>query len=162
MNFRLRDADRSLKLFITAFLIVLTIGYMIGLFFVDHATSLSSQGVQQQFLGNESSEGEREFKYGKSANEMFIFMHNHIISLALVFFAVGGILYFTSVVSEKAKLFLLLEPLVAVLTTFWGITMVRYVSPLFSWLVLISGVSLFVCYIVMVLVILGELWFVKK
>ncbi|MBM2841909.1 MAG: hypothetical protein HW412_2437 [Bacteroidetes bacterium] len=162
MNFRLRDADRSLKLFITTFLIVLTIGYMIGLAFVDHMTSLNSTGIQQQFLGNEGLEDQQEFKYAKSANEMFIFMHNHILSLALVFFAVGGILYFTSVLSEKVKVFLLLEPLVAVVTTFAGIALVRYVSPSFSWLVLISGISLFACYVLMVLVIFKELWFVRK
>ena len=158
MNFRLRDTDTTLKLFITTFIVVLTIGYAIGLFFVEHQTSLTATGVQEQFLGNENADNAQELKYAKSANEMFIFMHNHILSLALIFFVVGGIFYFSSLVSTSTKRFLILEPLIAVLTTFGGIALVRYASPLFSWLVLLSGISLFLCYCVIVFLILKELW----
>jgi hypothetical protein len=161
MSFRLHDADTTLKAFITAFLLVLTIGYAIGLFFVEHHTSFSSRGVQEQFLGNEDSEVAQEVRYAKSANEMFVFIHNHILSLALVSFAVGGIFYFSSLVSAKIKLFLVVEPLVATLTTFGGIVLVRYVSPVFTWLVLFSGASLFLCYSIMVVLIMKELWLSK-
>ena len=158
MSFRLRDTDRTLKLFITTFLIVLTIGYTIGLLFVDNTTSLNSRGIQQQFLGNEDSEVKQEFKYAKSAAEMYVFIHNHILSLAIVFFAIGGIFYFSSIVSERMKRFLMVEPLIAVVTTFGGIALVRFASPIFSWLVLASGLSLFLCYAAMVYFIIKELW----
>jgi hypothetical protein len=161
MSFQLRNADTTLKLFITTFLVVLTIGYAIGLFFVEHQTSLTATGVQEQFLGNDTAENQPELKYAKSANEMFIFMHNHILSLALIFFIVGGIFYFSSGVSASVKQFIMLEPLIAILTTFGGIALVRYVSPLFSWLVLFSGISLFLCYCAMVFFVLKELWFTQ-
>jgi hypothetical protein len=155
MNFRLRDADMTLKLFITAFLMVLTIGYAIGLFFVEHQTSFTPRGVQEQFLGNDESA--QEIRYPKSANEMFVFMHNHILSMALVFLALSGIFYFTST-SPKFKRFLMIEPFVAILTTFGGIALVRYSSDVWSWLVVISGVLLFVSYVVIVGMILRDLW----
>ncbi len=160
-TFHLRNADPTLRLFITAFLLVLTAGYAIGLFFVDHTTSFTSQGIQEQLLGNENSAIQPEIKYAKSVNDMFIFIHNHVLSLALVFFAVGSIFYFSSIVSERVKCFLMVEPLVAIVTTLGGIVLVRYVSPHFSWLVIISGASLFLCYAVMLVLIIKELWFTR-
>lgn len=159
MTFRLRDAGPTLRLFLTSFILVMTVGYLIGLFFVEHATSLSSQGVQEQFLGSAHGGSDQEMKYAKSANEMYVFLHNHILSLSLVFFALGGIFFFSSLASESVKKFLIVEPFVAVVTTFGGIVLLRLVSPLFSWLVLVSGISLFLCYGIMVVLILKELWF---
>lgn len=156
MTFRLRDADTTLRLFITTFLVVLTMGYLIGLFFVEHTSSMSSVGIQEQFRG--TAENAAEIKYEKSVNEMYVFLHNHILSLSLVFLSLGGIFYFSSIVSEGVKRFLMVEPLIAIVTTFGGIALVRFVSPMLSWLVMISGASLFICYVVMVFLILKELW----
>jgi len=159
MTFRLREADAGLRLFLTSFIAVISIGYFIGLFFVDHATSFSSQGIREQFLGSADLETIQEMKYAKSVNEMYVFLHNHILSLSLVFFALGGIFYFSSLVSDGVKKFLIVEPFIAVVTTFLGIALIRFVSPLFSWLVLVSGASLFICYCLMGYLILRELWF---
>ncbi len=159
LNFQLRDADSTLRLFLTTFIIVLTLGYGVGLFFVEHTTSFSSQGVEEQLLGNGHRENAQEMSYAKSTNEMYVFVHNHVLSLALVFFVVGSIFYFSSTVNEKLKRFLLIEPLVAIITTFGGVALVRLVSPGFSWLVLLSGLSLFICYGVVVVLIMKELWF---
>lgn len=155
MNFRLRDADMTLKLFITAFLVVLTIGYAIGLFFVEHQTSFTPRGVQEQFIGNEESA--KEIRYPKSANEMFVFMHNHILSMSLVFLALNTLFYFTSA-PPKLKVVLMVEPFAAILTTFGGIALVRYSSDAWSWLVVLSGVLLFASYVVIVGMILNDLW----
>lgn len=161
-RFRLRDADNTLRLFLTAFIVVLTAGYVIGIVFVDHTTSITPVGIEEQFLGTPETFDNAEMKFAKSSHEMFVFLHNHILSLSLVFFAVGGILYFSSIVSERAKRWLMVEPLVAVLTTFGGIALVRFVSPLFSWLVLLSGASLFFCYGLTVYFILKELWWTSQ
>jgi hypothetical protein len=162
LNFKLRDADTTLRLFLSTFLLVLTLGYGIGLFFVEHSTSFSSRGIQEQFIGNGDVDGATEIKYEKSVHEMYVFIHNHVLSLALVFFTVGVIFYFSSIVSERLKRFLLVEPLAAVGTTFGGIVLTRFVSPLYSWLVLASGLSLFVCYFAMVVLIAKELWFTER
>ena len=89
---------------------------------------------------------------------MYIFLHNHILSLALVFFALGSIFYFSSAVGDGWKAVLLVEPFVAIGTTFGGIWFMRFVSAHFSWLVMISGVSMVICYATMVILILKELW----
>jgi len=158
MTFRLRDADPTLRIFITVFLCVLSTGYIIGLFFVNHTTAGTPTGIEQQLLGSQDTP---EMRYEKSLGEMFVFLHNHILSLSLVFFCLGSIFYFSTIVSSGWKRFLLVEPLVALLTTFGGIALVRFVTPWMSWLVFVSGISLFVCYVAIVVLILVELWFMK-
>ena len=102
----LRNADATLRLFLTAFLLLLTTGYTIGLLFVDHITSGTPHGISEQFRGSPEDAQAAELKYAKSVDEIYIFLHNHILSLALVFFAVGSIFYFSSLVSEGWKKFL--------------------------------------------------------
>lgn len=162
MKCRLRDADASLRIFLTMVLLVITAGYAVGLLFVEHTTALSVRGIEEQFLGNEEAVTEQDIRYAKSAHEMFVFMHNHILSLGVVFFVVGGIFWCSSLVLNRTKTVLMVEPLVAILTTFGGMALVRYVSPVFSWLVLISGLSLAVCYAAMVTLIVRELWFERS
>jgi hypothetical protein len=158
MSFFLREADRTLRVFLTSFIVVLTIGYGIGLLFVDHTTSMTIDGIEQQFLGTPESMATEELRYAKSPHEMFVFLHNHILSLALVFLALGSIFFFSSITPPRWKTFLMVEPFAAIITTFGGMVLVRYVSPLYSWLVIVSGISLAVCYVAMVMLILRELW----
>ena len=157
MTFRLRDADPTTRLFLTAFIAVLTAGYAVGLLFVDHTTSIRPEGIAEQFLGSPPEAA--EIRYEKSPNEMFVFLHNHLVGFSLIFFALGAVFLFSSTVSPGVKRFLLVEPMVAIVTTFGGIVLVRFVSPHFSWLVLLSGISLVGCYAVTAVLILRELWF---
>jgi hypothetical protein len=155
---RLRDAGRQVRLFVTAFLVVITAGYSVGLLFVEHSTGVRPSGITEQVRGNETDAGATEVRYEKSAREMFIFIHNHVLSLALVFAALGGVFLFCSIVPGRLKTFLLVEPFVAIVTTFGGMALVRYVSPHFSWLVLVSGISLAAAYVLIVGFVLRELW----
>ncbi len=159
LPWRLRDADHTLKMFLTMFLFVLTVGYSIGLFFVDHTTKGTPEGLIEEYRGTPEGYDSAELKYPKSEDEMYIFLHNHILSLSIVFFAVGGLFYFSSTVPDVVKKVMMVEPLAALLTTFGGIWLMRFVSEQFSWLVIVSGVSMVGCYFTMVFLILKELWF---
>lgn len=158
-TYRLRDADPTLRMFITVFLIVLTAGYAVGLAFVDHTTSATPSGIESRFLGtDESGEPAGDMTFPKSSAEMFTLIHNHVFGLSILFFVLGGIFYFSSLVRPGLKRFLMVEPLAGIATTFGGLALVRYVSPAFSWLVVLSGISVGVCYAAMILLILSELW----
>jgi hypothetical protein len=169
MDWRLRNADRTLRLFITAFLLVVTAGYAIGLLFVDHTTSGTPAGISSEFRGNDGvadaarEEGvagngdQAELKFEKSPRELYTFLHNHVFSLSVLFFCVGAIFYRSSV-PDGLKTFLIVEPFAAIVTTFGGIWLLRFVSPAFSWLVLASGISMLACYSAMLFLILKELW----
>jgi hypothetical protein len=155
---RLRDADPAFRLLITAFLLVLTSGYAVGIAFVGHTTGGGPKGITEQYRGTPEAEGAAELKYEKTPDEMYTLLHNHILSLSLVLFAVGGIFSFSSLAGPKLKAFLILEPFCAIATTFGGLWLVRFVAPGFGWLVLVSGISMGVCYFLMVVLILWELW----
>ena len=157
-HWRLRDADSSARLFLSTFLIVLTIGYGIGLLFVDHTTSGTPHGLAEEFRGTPEGTHAAELKYEKGENEMYIFLHNHILSLSLVFFAAGGMFYFSSLVHDGLRKFLMVEPLIALITTFGGIWLTRFVAAEFSWLVIVSGITMVGCYLAMVVLMLIELW----
>jgi hypothetical protein len=150
--------DPTLRLFLTTFVLVLSIGYGVGLFFVEHTTSFSPEGVREEFAGSRESNAGPELKFAKSTREMYVFVHNHVLSLTMVFFCLGTIFYFSSIVSPRFKKFLLVEPLIAIVTTFGGIALVRLVAEEFTWLVIISGISLFFCFSAMAMLILKELW----
>lgn len=155
---RLRDADRTLRAFLTAFLVVVTCGYAIGLVFVDHTSSGSPSGLAAEYRGTEQDGGAAEMKFEKGAREMYTFLHNHVFSLSLLFFSVGAVFYFSSTGPGWWKMFLIVEPFLAVVTTFGGIWLLRFVSPGFVWLVIPSGISMGICYLIMVVLILRELW----
>jgi hypothetical protein len=158
IGWRLRQSDGILRLFITAFLILLTTGYLAGLFFVEHTTTGSVRGLSEEYRGSPEGSNSPELKYAKTADEIYILFHNHVLSLSLVFFVVGGLFYFSSIVPPGMKSVLMVEPLLAVGTTFGGIWLTRFVSESFGWLVLASGISMALCYLAMVVLILWELW----
>ncbi len=159
---KLKYLDKTLKLFITFFLILLTAGYVIGIVLIDHKTSFRISDISEEYVGTPEDSEKEEIKYSKSPNEIYIFLHNHIISLTILFFLTGLIFYFSSIVSDNLKLILLIEPFIAIITTFGGIWLIWKVSPLFAWLVIVSGISMFACYFIMVFLILKELWLTKK
>jgi hypothetical protein len=123
---------------------------------------MSPAGLTSEFAGSEGMDTGSEMHFAKSSYEMFVLVHNHIISLSVVFFCLGSIFFFSSLVSDRLKRFLLIEPLIAIVTTFGGIVLVRFVAKEFAWVVLISGVSLGLCYLAMIAIILYELWIPVK
>lgn len=157
MTTRLRDADPTLRLFLTAFLLVLSAGYVTGLLFVGRETGATTDGLAAQFLGAPDGAG-GELRFEKSPREMFVFLHNHLLALSLVFLALGGIFRYSSLVSPFWKGLLMVEPMLALLTTFGGIAAMRFLSPDFVWLVVVSGASVHLGFAAMTVLILVELW----
>lgn len=161
---RLRDLRGSPRLFLSAFLVVMSAGYFHGLYFVDFTTHSSAEGTVIQFRGNEDLpfESGGEIKYAKTLPEMLNIIHSHLISFALIFFGVGGVFLF-STVKDRLKAILALEPFVATLVLFGGMWGVRYApeglwSTAIAWTMLLAGVVTAICFTVMVSVSLWEMW----
>jgi len=154
----LRMADTGIRLFLTAFLLVLTCGYAAGLIFVKHTTRGTPDGLVEEYRGSPDGVAADEIKYEKSPSEMMILLHNHLLSLAVVFFLLGSVFYFNSIITGPVRTFLIVEPFVAILSTFGGIFLMRFASAHFSWLVILSGVSMMFCFASMVIISLVDLW----
>lgn len=164
MNHHLFELEKKLKHFLAVFLVVLSIGVLVGLSFLYYTTNYSATGAVTRFNGSEVNQDD-EFaipeNYPKPISEMLITTHNHIFAFALIFFALGGIFYFNSLIKGFWKVFFLTEPLLSVIVTFGSIWLVRFVNPDFIILTIISSTFIYISYFIMVSVCLYELLFKK-
>lgn len=129
---------KEIKLLIAAFLVVLSVGYYSGLMFVNDTTEMDSEGIEMQYLGNEADEDAEVMKFKKSKREILTLVHNHILSLSVIFFMLSLLLATTSV-TQKVKRFLMIEPFVSILLTFGGIYIMWLGVSWFKYVVMISG-----------------------
>ena len=87
---------KHIKIFIAAFVIVLSIGYITGLLFVNETDSTSPNGIEENYLGNENDEDAAVMKFHKSDREMLTTLHSHILSMSFIFFFLGALVAITS------------------------------------------------------------------
>ncbi len=123
---------------ILIFVIMVNIGFFTGLFFIENTTNFKSVGIQEQYLGNENNEKAFEMKFKKPQKEMLTLIHNHILSLSILFFVMSSLLAITGI-NKKIKSFLMIEPFLSLLVTFGGLYIVWSGVLWFSYIVIISG-----------------------
>ena len=152
---------KEIKLVIIVFIVVLSIGFYGGLSFVNNTTSMSSTGVETHYLGNEADEDAEIMKFKKSEREILTIVHNHILSLSVIFFLLALILATTSI-NKKLKYFLMLEPFLSILLTFGGIYLLWKGVVWFKYIVIFSGSLMTVTFVISTLSILYQLLFSKK
>ncbi|HJM84920.1 MAG TPA: hypothetical protein QGI69_06590, partial [Candidatus Marinimicrobia bacterium] len=100
----------------------LTVGVGIGLYYVSNTTHLSPEGTAEQFRGSSVDNNfDIPEKFPKPTSELLTTTHNHIISMTFIFFIMGGIFYFNSIITGFWKSFFIAEPFFSILATFGGI-----------------------------------------
>ena len=156
LNGLIFQIPKELKVLIGTFLIVLTIGFFSGLLFVGETSSMKPDGVEEQYLGNEDKEDALVMKFKKSEKEMLTLIHNHVLSMAVIFFLTGLILCLTKLQSGFKK-FLLIEPFVSVLLTFGGLYLLWTGITWMKYVVIVSGTLMSFCFAVSVVIIMSQL-----
>ena len=116
----LSSFPKEIKIFIAAFVVILSIGFFTGLLFVSQTSTTSPDGLVENYNGNEEDEDAVIMKFKKSEREMLTIVHTHILSMSFIFFLLGALVWLTKL-SSKLKLFLTVEPFLSVLLTFGGI-----------------------------------------
>jgi len=162
MNITLKSLSSSLKKFIAVYIIVISIGVGTGLTFLNHKTSFSPKGTIARFNGdkkNIDSDFEIQENYPKPISEMLITTHNHILGLAFIFFSIGLIFYFNSIIIGKWKLFIMIEPLVSIIISFGSIWLMRFVDEHFVYLAVVSASIMYLSFYFMAIISLYELIF---
>ena len=152
MNIELTKLDKTLKNFLTSYLIVLSIGVCVGLAFVNQTTKLSPSGAIERFRGSEENTDdgfEIKENYPKSVSEMLMTTHNHIIGFSFIFLTTGMIFYFNSTVKGFWKTFLLTEPFVSILLSFGSIWGMRFIDKGFVYVTVISAIFMYTSFFVM-------------
>jgi hypothetical protein len=157
LNGRIETFPKELKLLITAFIVVLSIGFYTGLLFVSETSSNSPDGIEEQYLGNEEDLDAKVMKFKKNEKQMLTLVHGHILSMSIIFFLTGLILL-TTRLNLKLKLFLLIEPFVSIILTFGGIYLLWKGELWVKYIVMFSGILMTICYTLAVIIILKQLF----
>ena len=155
---RLYELPRKLKLlcFLTVFNI--TVGVGVGLYYVGYTTQYSPSGTSEHFAGSKISDDfDIPDKYPKLFSELLNTTHTHVLSMTFIFIITGGIFFFNSIITGSIKTFLIVEPFISIIVTFGGIWLVRFIHPGFSYLVILSGILMYLSFFVMASTIFYEL-----
>ncbi|MCG2461773.1 hypothetical protein K8352_13525 [Flavobacteriaceae bacterium F89] len=147
---------QELKIFIGIFVVVLSIGFYTGLLFVGQTSATTPSGIQENYLGNEADENAEIMKFHKSEREMLTIIHTHILSMSLIFFLLGILVWLTHV-SIKFKLFLTVEPFLSVIFTFGGIYFLWKGVLWMKYLVVFSGILMTATFMFSSLLVLYQL-----
>lgn len=152
---------KQVKIFIAAFVVVLSVGYFTGLLFVRNTESLSPAGIEENYLGNEDAVEVTVMKFEKGEREMLTIIHTHILSMSFIFFLLGGLLATTSL-PKKLKGFLMIEPFISILITFGGIYFMWKGMYWLKYVIMISGTLMTLVFTVGAGAILWQLFFKKE
>jgi len=157
LNGLIYSLSKELKLLIGAFIIVLSIGFYTGLLFVGETSTANPNGIEEQYLGNENDEEAEIMKFKKSDKEMLTLVHNHILSMSIIFFLLGGILSITKL-DRKLKLFLIVEPFLSVVFTFGGLFFLWKGVLWMKYVVMFSGILMTLTFTLTIAIILYQLF----
>lgn len=156
LNGLIHTFPKELKLLIAAFIVVLSVGFYTGLLFVGNTSATQPNGIEEQYLGNESNEAATVMKFKKSEQEMLTLVHNHILSMSIIFFLVGLILS-TAQLHKKLKMFLIIEPFLSVILTFGGLYLLWSGLLWMKYIVMLSGILMTLTFTCSVMIILVQL-----
>jgi len=151
---------RELKLLLGAFTLVLSIGFYTGLVFIGETSTINPSGIEEQYLGNEADEDAVVMKFKKSKKQMLTLVHNHVLSMSIIFLLLGLILLMTKL-NIRLKLFLIIEPFLSVVLTFGGLYLMWDGLLWMKYIVIISGSLMVFCFTTSVLIIFNQLLFNK-
>lgn len=159
MNIKLSLLDKQLKTFLAVYLIILTIGVSIGLIYLNQTTSMTPKGAIERFNGSQTEADDLDVpdKYPKPMSELLVSTHNHILGLSFIFFTVGFIFYFNSIIKGILKTILMLEPLISIIITFGSIWLIRFVDPAFVYLTFVSSILMYTGFYIMSIISIYEL-----
>lgn len=152
----IHQLPKNAKVLIACFVITLSFGFYTGLLFVNENTDSTFQGIEEQYNGNEADEDALEMKFKKPKKEIITMVHNHVLSMSVIFFLIGGLLLMTSI-SPLRKKILIIEPFLSLLLTFGGIWVMWSGVLWFKYVVMLSGVLMTLTFTASVLIILLQL-----
>lgn len=166
MSINLFQLDKQLKSFLIVYTIVITIGMCSGLLYLYSKTSYSGSQTVEMYNGsgidtNDDNDMEYEESYPKSFHEMIMTTHNHVLGMSFVYFSIGLIFAFNSIVKGRLKAFLMVEPLISIVITFGSLWLVRYVDQNYIYLTMISAFLMYMSFFAMAFINIYELAFKK-
>ena len=155
-GFRFATSPLSLKLVLSLFLIMVSIGYVVGLINIHLKTDMSYTGTVSHYRGNLE-----EMQFPKTLGDLIQEQHVHIFGIAMLFVLTGVIFSFTSS-PEAVKAVFVSLPFAAMLFDLGSFWLLRFVSAAFGWLSIISGATMAISFFLIVGRPLYEMWIQSK
>tara|TARA_Y100000996_G_scaffold249503_1_gene196221 strand:- start:294 stop:797 length:504 start_codon:yes stop_codon:yes gene_type:complete len=159
LNSKLPQLEKNLKHIILSYLIVLGIGMSVGLLYVSLTSEMNPSGMIERYLGNDDP---WEPKLEKSLIDLVSHVHDHITMFSIVFLSISIIFNQTSTISGFWKKFLMLEPFFSIVVTFLGFFILRYITPDFAYIIMLSSGVMYIAFYVMLFISIYELIFIKE
>lgn len=147
---------KEVRLLVLAFIITLSIGFFTGINFVKATTTFKFKGIETNYLGNENDEEAEVMQFKKTEREVLTLIHNHILSMSIIFLLLGGILSLTAL-NKKFKKILMIEPFISIVLTFGGIYILWTGVIWFKYIIIISGIAMFISFVLSSYIILKEI-----
>ncbi|MBT8264583.1 MAG: hypothetical protein HKN52_10375 [Eudoraea sp.] len=160
-NGLLLKLPQEIKWFLIAFVAVLSVGFYSGLLFVNETSTAKPQGIEENYLGNENDEGAPIMKFKKSEREMLTIVHTHVLSMSMIFFLLGILVWLTKL-PKNLKIFLTIEPFLSVILTFGGIYLMWTGILWFKYVVIFSGILMTLSFVASSLLVLFQLLLKNK
>ncbi|WP_291866962.1 hypothetical protein [Maribacter sp.] len=152
---------KEIKVFIGAFVIILSVGFYTGLLFVNETSEGTPAGIQENYQGNEEDENAEVMKFKKSERQMLTIVHTHILSMSFIFFLLGGLVWITKA-PKKLKLFLTVEPFLSVVLTFGGIYFLWAGIHWMKFVVIFSGLLMTLTFVFSSLMVFFQLFYKSR
>ncbi len=181
---KLWSISKQAKLFLTAFLLVISLGYLMAVLNI----WTSMEGIKEVSVEVTTPEGPKEVKQIK-IQSLWIYdgvvnhykgsekdpaaypgldlptlsstSHTHLVAMSLMVFCLGLIFLFTNTLPNWLKKFVLVDSFVAVVIAVGSFWVIKYVVPEGAYLMMFSGMLLGFCVFFETLTPLYEMW-VKK
>ncbi len=151
---KLGKLETPVKLFLTTFLLVMALGYLMAVFNVQQNIGLSAEGVVNHYRGSEKDPAAYP---GMDLPTLVSTTHTHLFSMSFIFFLLGMVFIFTTTLGRLKYLILagsfLLIPLD--LGSAW---LVKFVTPGGAYLMLCAGALVGTCVLFETVTPLYEMW----
>src|SRR5215470_3569942 len=152
---RLYRQPAALKLTVTCFLLLASLGFLIAALMSHEHYGFSHERTVVYFLGDEKGGG---IEMPKLYSQLIQTAHVHSFTMPLVFLALWLGLHFTPLNTGWKSLFILGGAL-SILLYNMAPFLVRYESPKFVGLFSVGGIGLFLFFLIPASLILYETWF---
>ena len=159
-TFKLRQLPKELKLLVLLFLFSMLFGYGASFMILVDQTSLSPDGIEENYLGNEENEAADTIKFKKSKFQMLSSTHSHVFTLSVIFLLTGFLAYFTGL-PNKVRLFIIVEPLISLIVTFTSLILMWQNFTSFKYLASLSGGLMHGTFIITILLLIREMYYKK-
>jgi hypothetical protein len=148
---------RSDKILITLFSVTLAVALTIGVVNYHQRTSLTIQGTQDWYRGNEADANPESLKFAKTPLELLDVTHPHLFFQTIMFFILCHIFSLTQV-AERWKVAIYVVSFVSVLTEALFPWLIRYMSGFFAPFLIASTTIMTVTILILLVVPIKEMW----